>query len=901
MHNKLNYFWLVLVALILVVSLVPALSAPVTVGADPPTGTPTPTPVTPTPTPVTPTPTPVTPTPTPVTPTPTPCVGTPNPTYPEDGATGVDLDDCLYWDAALNANDYNVYSEAWDDEPELYGSTGGTSYCTNLDCNTTYYWQIEARDLGPTCTASGPVWSFTTQRWPDIEDAVTGWEWIYPYATIGGDYLDEPQPYNTNDRTSIMVVFEDDEYFSPADINASNFRVTYQYSSNGRITNAINETPTAAVVHYWNDDCDFACSGWDGMLVFLTVSKPMVTDCEPTVYLLDGRTVVDTAYGDDGIAPIITLSYTGDPYQGGLITVTATATEDLLDAELVAQWNGYSVDGPPFGLPTTNFFPPEVEEPDMYGGYCESFDSFGYTDDETVTWSTDPEDNIATWTVYMEAQDPQETFFIEVYAHDYTWCDYGDGEWWEHEKWSSASQTIQSKDTIVLHLVEGWNLISFPRTPATPTLRGTFGDNVVSKVYTYSSGRWSGAIYDPASGNWVTPAGFGALTSLQAGVGYWVYCSNAGVDQSSFSAYLEDIASYYSTCNELDAEVAWTDLRVEVQPAAVGPVTPPSYALSAGWNLVGVPVQGSLDAYQLRWDEGYSEIHHAPVTMVSDFMASVGDKWKALYWYLPTYTLWCDNYDESYTFPSGYQIATPGTPQSAAWKMAYWMSAFGSLGISDFPQDVPDWIVPEGMPTETFGTYIEDYDGDYTEYYNASCSNNDYFYFDFDGDTDTGDYIYLDFYGYVDDGNPDYASGWDDDDSYVWNSETGQYEDIDFSFSGDVYEPEGNFYINGSFIGTTDTGRILTGTFNTEWVSNGGDSGGECSDQYYYYMDDIEIDGAIAANPDFIGNFDIDAAKIATPVVMPGYGYWIWMDSAGTLIPSLATTTGSGLDTGGPK
>jgi hypothetical protein len=470
----------------------------------------------------------------------------------------------------------------------------------------------------------------------------------------------------------------------------------------------------------------------------------------------------------------------------------------------------------------------------------------------------------------MEAADPQDTFFVDVYVHDYTWCDYDDGEWWEHEKWSSASQFIQSQDTIILHLFQGWNLISFPRTPATPTLRGTFGDNIVSKVYTYKNNAWSGSIYDPASGNWQTPAGFGAITSLQAGVGYWVYCSAAGVDQDFYEAYLSELASYYGTC-DTELEIAWTNLMVEVQPAAVGPVTPPSYALSAGWNLVGVPLQGSLDLFQTRDWWGNDEMNHMPVSLVTDFLASVKPHWKALYWYLPTFTLWsdCDSPDVSITFPAGYQIATPDTTQSPAWKLAYWLSAFGSLGISYIPQEVPAWVLgtEETFTTDLIGSFSGgDFGGDFEGY----TSTDTYLEGDFDGIYNYDGTTYGEFDGWVDR---------DDDEVY----DPGLDEDFSGTFHGWwSFSDDNDILMGGDFNGTTELGRTITGSY---------DATQDFGDSYYQGV----ITGTITSNGIF-SNMQIDDAIMQdiAPVVMPGYGYWVWLDQAGTLIPVEAIATGGG-------
>jgi hypothetical protein len=60
----------------------------------------------------------------------------------------------------------------------------------------------------------------------------------------------------------------------------------------------------------------------------------------------------------DGIAPWLTVTTTGDPALGGWITVTATATENLTDAYLF--WGVYPQDFPPEKpLPIYNGTEPE--------------------------------------------------------------------------------------------------------------------------------------------------------------------------------------------------------------------------------------------------------------------------------------------------------------------------------------------------------------------------------------------------------------------------------------------------------------------------------------------------------------------------------------------------------------
>ena len=870
MKKSISFLWRTLVAVVIVISLVSAisiqatLSAPTTVSAAPPAG----------------------------------CPRTPTTPSPANLST-TNVFTGLSWAITTNATRWDVY---WDNDGDgIPGddimvsnqiSTNSTSFSDlmtalsldALDSCETYYWQVVAWNTSSgnpnACSNTSKIFQFNTG--PMI-GAVTGWTWEFPHATVGGPYNDDPTPYNTNTRDSIMVVF-DDNCFN--DYLNTSFRVTYTYSANGRLSTMVNETPKAAVIHYWNEnDYENCGSSDDYALVFLTLSKPMATNATPTVRLMNGTTQVQSLTADDGIAPIIELSYTGSPYAGGDITVTATATEPLEDAYIVTSSDDSNY------LPTSNFFPAEVQEPDEYGGYCydgNNFDWFGYTDMSEM----DTYGSVASYTFNMEAQNPNDTFFVEVYAHDNTWCDDGWDDsackWWRHEKWSSSSQTIEGYETIVLHLVEGWNLISFPRTPADPTLRGVFGDNIVNKVYTFKSDRWYGAKYDSASGTWMTPAGVGPLTTIniEPGVGYWVYCSNAGVDQDFYEYYLSELASYYGMGCDTNVEVSWTDLIVELQPAAVGPVTPPSYALTQGWNLVGVPVQGSLDAYQLKWG-GQSEIHHAPVTLVSDFLTSVKDKWKALYWYLPTFTVWSDcgpgpsptpgYYGNSVTFPSGYQIATPDTTQSPAWKLAYWMSAFG--GMSYIPQEVPAWVLGTNVgftkAVEGGGTYYN-CDEDYLE-----------FGFNSEGYTDANEYIWGSFDGSTD-GSSDIVSG--EFDGYIDRGP--MQEDFYATFSGtlnwlpDDYT-DAEFSITGTFTGTTEMGRTITGTLNIQGYYDGGDV---CYDNYYI---DGGIDGTITSTGIF-SNMAIDDAmmKDIAPVVMPGFGYWVWMDSVGTLIPSVATATG---------
>lgn len=656
---------------------------------------------------------------------------------PANGAEGVNIQPTLSWNAARGATSYNVYLL---DEDMVNTVNTSLVWPYALEACEEYTWYVEAVSSGECVTAynQSDERSFETGA---IVGAVTGWTWEFPYNTLEDDFFDGLQhPYDTNTRTSIMVVFDEDcscwGHFS--DLTVANFKVTYPISSSGKIRTVANEVPASLVVHQYTAQ-DYLCGhknhgNEEYNIAFLTLSQPMTTNATPTVYLLDANdagqmVVVQTVTADDGIAPIIDLSISGSPYQGGDITVTATATEPIDMAQIVTDTDHSS------SLPNVNLFPAIIEHQthalqENYGGYCTH--GRGLSGDDThlkymwpvgecsnraqtneegsnFTYVNDcPPTNVFSRTFRnMEAVDPQESFLVEVYAHDYSWCDsccQDDTDyWWRHENWGSSSQFIQGQDTIVLHLVEGWNLISFPRTPTTSTLRGTFGDNIVNKVYTYRAGKWYGAIYSSADGTWKTPSGFSSLTSVAAGVGYWVYCSNAGVEQRDAEENVEELADLITGeehCNT--ANIMWSDLLVEVQP--VNPLAvPPSYSLTSGWNLVGVPIQGSLDELQMttkcHW---FDSTQHIPVTPVTDFLNSVEGHWKVIYWYLPTFTVSHDSRrsDTSYTFPSGYQSVTSDTTMYPSWNLAFWMTALG--GFSALPGAEEDEI----WPGDYFSAYL---------------------------------------------------------------------------------------------------------------------------------------------------------------------------------------------------
>ncbi len=88
---------------------------------------------------------------------------------PLDGATNVSISPTLSWGAANGASEYEycLYAEGDDpcSEPWVSTGTARTIPLSGLDRNTTYNWQVRAKNLGGTTFADyseGEWWSFTT-------------------------------------------------------------------------------------------------------------------------------------------------------------------------------------------------------------------------------------------------------------------------------------------------------------------------------------------------------------------------------------------------------------------------------------------------------------------------------------------------------------------------------------------------------------------------------------------------------------------------------------------------------------------------------------------------------------------------------------------------------------------
>jgi hypothetical protein len=118
-----------------------------------------------------------------------------NPT-PINGSTDISLDTILSWDCIDPDGDalvYDIYFEADDATPDILVSDDQpeTNYTpTSLDYDTTYYWQITAKDPYG-ATTSGPIWTFTTKQGiPDLTaDGTLSWTDIKPGSTVTGSFI----------------------------------------------------------------------------------------------------------------------------------------------------------------------------------------------------------------------------------------------------------------------------------------------------------------------------------------------------------------------------------------------------------------------------------------------------------------------------------------------------------------------------------------------------------------------------------------------------------------------------------------------------------------------------------------------------------------------------------------
>jgi len=105
-----------------------------------------------------------------------------------------------------------------------------------------------------------------------------------------------------------------------------------------------------------------------------------------------------------------------------------------------------------------------------------------------------------------------------------------------------------------IRLSAGWNLVSLPLVPLSTKIGSVLGGLIVAKdftvVWAYQGGKWSSASLSKGKLS-------GSLTTMQDGVGYWIYMTKADT------------------------------LNVDGCVFAPPPASPPTYSLSVGWNLIG--------------------------------------------------------------------------------------------------------------------------------------------------------------------------------------------------------------------------------------------------------------------------------------------------------------------------
>ncbi|MGA8857796.1 MAG: hypothetical protein WB643_11605 [Candidatus Bathyarchaeia archaeon] len=108
---------------------------------------------------------------------------------------------------------------------------------------------------------------------------------------------------------------------------------------------------------------------------------------------------------------------------------------------------------------------------------------------------------------------------------------------------------------VQIPLVAGWNLISLPIVPASTAILNVLASQAAGAnltiVWAYKGGSWKSATLTAAH------TFTGPLSTMQDGVGYWIYMTKAD------------------------------NLTVVGSIFPLPPATPPSYPLSAGWNLIG--------------------------------------------------------------------------------------------------------------------------------------------------------------------------------------------------------------------------------------------------------------------------------------------------------------------------
>ncbi|MBN2180852.1 MAG: discoidin domain-containing protein [Sedimentisphaerales bacterium] len=95
---------------------------------------------------------------------------------PEDGASGVDINAILDWQAGREADEHNIYISA-DEQAVIDGTVAPVTVAEagygplSLDLGTTYYWRVdEVNNANVTPIWQGSTWSFTTSNYRIVDD-----------------------------------------------------------------------------------------------------------------------------------------------------------------------------------------------------------------------------------------------------------------------------------------------------------------------------------------------------------------------------------------------------------------------------------------------------------------------------------------------------------------------------------------------------------------------------------------------------------------------------------------------------------------------------------------------------------------------------------------------------------
>lgn len=165
--------------------------------------------------------------------------------------------------------------------------------------------------------------------------------------------------------------------------------------------------------------------------------------------------------------------------------------------------------------------------------------------------------------------------------------------------------TFTAGPRIAITLVAGWNLFSIPFVPANTlvikVLAAQVAANDFTIIWSYHGGKWSSAT--PSKGKIS-----GSLTSIADGFSFWIYMTHADT------------------------------LYVTGSVLAPPPATPPTYTLTAGWNLLGFKPQPNPAASE----------------QLFVYLTSISGK------YDPTYVWVYDNTSQSWIRANSSYMIQPG-------------------------------------------------------------------------------------------------------------------------------------------------------------------------------------------------------------------------------------------------